>query len=182
MNGGIKAWEGLTAEGAPEAGMAYFTLAAGPEELIGLAWALEEGSRRFYAELSQMSDDADAVKVFQDLTAAEEGHKLSLVELYKDLSGAESDSGFPGPSVTSEASGDIMEGGMHVSEALTWARGKGLQETLELAISLETNSYDLYLKLENRMEDKDARRVFARIAQEEKDHLSRLADLLDMKL
>ena len=182
MNGGIKAWEGLTAEGAPEAGMAYFTVADGPEELIGLAWALEEGSRRFYAELSLMNEDADAVRVFQGLAAAEEGHKLSLVELYKDLSGAESDSGFPGPSVSSEASGDIMEGGMHISEALSWARGKGLQETLELAISLETNSYDLYLKMENRMEEKDARRVFARIAQEEKNHLSKLAGLLDMKL
>jgi sulfur-carrier protein adenylyltransferase/sulfurtransferase len=182
MTGGIKAWEGLTAEGAPEAGMAYFTVASGPEELIGLAWALEEGSRRFYAELTRMNEDADAVRVFQGLTAAEEGHKASLAELYKDLSGIKPDSEFPGTSVATEASGDIMEGGMRVSEALTWAKGKGLQETLELAISLETNSYDLYLKMENRMEDKDAGRVFARIAKEEKNHLSRLADLLDMKL
>ena len=75
-----------------------------------------------------------------------------------------------------------MEGGIRVSEALSWARGKGLRETLELAISLEINSYDLYLKMENRMEDKDARRVFARIAQEEKNHLSKLTSLLDIKL
>ena len=49
MQGGMRAWEGGVAEGAPEAGTAYFAAAGKPEEFIALAWMLEEGSRRFYA-------------------------------------------------------------------------------------------------------------------------------------
>ena len=44
MEGGIRAWKGLVAEGIPEAGMAYFSPATRPEEMIALAWLLEDGS------------------------------------------------------------------------------------------------------------------------------------------
>jgi rubrerythrin len=75
-----------------------------------------------------------------------------------------------------------MEGGMSVSEALTWTKGKGIGESLGLAISLETNSYDLYIKMERQTEDENSRRVFAHLSQEEKEHLTRIAALLDKKL
>ena len=42
--GGYKAWKGFVAKGVPEAGMAYFLPAAKPEELMALAWLLEDGS------------------------------------------------------------------------------------------------------------------------------------------
>ena len=48
MEGGIRAWKGMVAHGLPEAGMAYFSPAANAEEIVGLAWSLEEGSRSFY--------------------------------------------------------------------------------------------------------------------------------------
>jgi hypothetical protein len=48
MQGGINAWKGLVARGAPESGMAYFSPATKPEELIALAWLLGDGSRKFY--------------------------------------------------------------------------------------------------------------------------------------
>ena len=52
MQGGINAWKGLVAEGAPESGMAYFSPATKPEELIALAWLLEDGSRNFYLDMA----------------------------------------------------------------------------------------------------------------------------------
>jgi rubrerythrin len=182
MEGGIRAWEGLLAEGVPESGMAFFTVASRPEELIGLAWTLEEGSRKFYSEISSLLDDREAITLFQTLSAAEEHHKLSLMNLYKVLSGAEPDPGFPGSLIPAETSGDLMEGGVRVSEALTWAKGKVLVEVLELAISLETNSYDLYIKMERQMGDENSRRVFIHLSREEKEHLAWLAALLDKKL
>ena len=51
MEGGIHAWNGLRATGAPDAGMAYLEPAKRPEELIALAWMLEEGSSKFYEEM-----------------------------------------------------------------------------------------------------------------------------------
>ena len=60
MAGGINAWKGLVAEGAPESGMAYFSPATKPEELIALAWSLEDGSRNFYSALVALLEDREA--------------------------------------------------------------------------------------------------------------------------
>ena len=60
MEGGISAWEGLTAEGPPEFGMAYFDGSEKPEELVALAWILEDGSRKFYSALLSLFDDQEA--------------------------------------------------------------------------------------------------------------------------
>jgi len=64
MKGGINAWDGRVAEGVPEAGMAYFSSAVQPEELLGLAWLLEDGSRKFYSEMASMSKDKEAAPLF----------------------------------------------------------------------------------------------------------------------
>jgi rubrerythrin len=75
-----------------------------------------------------------------------------------------------------------MEGGMLVSEALQWAEKKGLREILELCIALESSSYDLYLKMERKMEDRNAKRVFKTLSDEEKNHLDQLTSLFDNRL
>ena len=124
MAGGLRAWEGGVAEGLPDAGMAYFTTAGKPEEFIELAWVLEEGSRRFYAEIPALVADKETKKLFRDLTTAEEHHKASLVSLYRTFTGEEPGQGFPASIMPAETTGDIMEGGMSVSEALKWVKNK----------------------------------------------------------
>ncbi len=65
MEGGIRAWQGMVAHGIPEAGMAYFSPAANAEELVGLAWSLEEGSKIFYQGVAEhFADDSEAHKLF----------------------------------------------------------------------------------------------------------------------
>ena len=182
MSGGIREWEGLSAQGAPEAGMAFFTPASTPEELIGLAWTLEEGSRKFYSLLSGALNDADSRHLFLDLAAAEDHHKASLVNLYRMLSGREPATDFPQGSIQLEVPGDIMEGGMRISKAMEWLKGKGSDVALELAISLEANAYDLCLKMSRRMEDEKSRKVFHVLAAEERNHLERLGKLLERKV
>jgi rubrerythrin len=75
-----------------------------------------------------------------------------------------------------------MEGGMSISDALDWVRGKKLTDVLDLAISLETNSYDLYIKMGQRGSDAKAKELFSLLSAAEKEHLERLAGLLDRKL
>ena len=176
MEGGIRAWEGLVAEGPPEAGMAYFGDAAKPVDLAMLAWMLEEGSRRFYVRLDEFLKDEEARHVFQSLAKAEESHEMTLAELYKTYSG-----GSAIEDQTAAEKGEFMEGGVRVDESLLWARDKDVTSILEFAISLETNSYDLYIKMGRRFED-DAREVFSLLAAEEKKHLERLAGLLEKKV
>ena len=181
MEGGIRAWEGGVAEGLPDAGIAYFTTAVKPEEFIALAWMLEEGSRRFYAEIQALVADEETKELFRNLTAAEENHKASLVNLYKTFAGEEPERDFPGSIIPGEATGDIMEGGMLVSEALKWVKGKNSEAILELAMALETNSYDLYIKMSRQMKDDKTRQVFDQLSKEEKKHLERLAVFFEEK-
>jgi rubrerythrin len=182
MQGGINAWKSLVAEGAPESGMAYFSPATKPEELIALAWLLEDGSRKFYSELATETKDQDAKNLFKDLFTAEERHQASLLKLYQELSGLASNSGFPGSVISLEKEGDVMEGGLRLSEVLAWAKGKSVIEILELSVSSETNAYDLYVKMERQMKDQRSARVFHILSGEEKQHLDRLSSLLERKI
>jgi sulfur-carrier protein adenylyltransferase/sulfurtransferase len=181
MAGGIKAWHGLVAEGEPESGIPYFTAAANPEELIALAWLLEEGSRKFYSTLSSLPGDKIG-KIFLDLTAAEEHHKESLLRLYTALSGKEPDNRFPRSFLGADIDEDVMEGGMRLRDALRWVEGKDPERMLEISMSIETNSYDLYLKMHQRMQEEKAKEVFSRLAREEKQHLAKLTAFLDEML
>jgi sulfur-carrier protein adenylyltransferase/sulfurtransferase len=179
MEGGINAWRGLVAEGVPEAGMAYFSPATKPEELIGLAWLLEDGSRRFYSELTVLLEDMESKDLLKELSIAEEHHQASLFKLYKEFSGVASDPGFPGSVIPSKVGGDFMEGGMRLDEALEWAKKRKLTEILELSISLEANSFDLYVKMKRQMKDPRSAQVFDLLSSEEKHHLEQLSSLLE---
>jgi rubrerythrin len=176
MEGGIRAWKGLTAGGAPEAGMAHFPPGSSPSELTALAWLLEGGTKKFYSGAAAGMKDSAASGLFRELAAAEEKHQENLYRIHLDLSGAKEDPRFPESVLPSSSEPDYMEGGVAVAEALGWSRGKGPEEILEFALSLEVNAYDLHLKMEQRLSDPRAKRMFARLAGEEKEHLNRLQE------
>jgi rubrerythrin len=181
MEGGMNAWKGLVAKGAPEAGMAYFDQGKSPGELTALAWLLEEGSRKFYAEMSGKTGDEEAAGIFQDLSGDEERHKNSLFELYQTLSGSKIGSSQPQLQVGAERGVEYLEGGILLREALEWVRGKDLRDALDLSISLEANAADLYIKMERKMEDPRVKRVFQTIVAQERTHLKRLSGLLEKR-
>ncbi len=182
MGGGIRAWKGLVAEGIPEAGMTYFSPATRPEEMIALAWLLEDGSCKFYESIAKIIEDREGKGVFENLKRSEENHKTTLWKMYEELSGKAPAPEFPDTVISAEPRGDVMEGGMSVSEALTWSEGKELKDILELSISLESNSYDLYLKMEKKVEDNRSKQVFKVLSEEEKKHLEQLTSLFNKRL
>jgi rubrerythrin len=169
MEGGIRAWKGLVAEGAPESGIAFFPPAATPRELIDLAWALEDGSHRFYAALSADLEDQQERSLFGELAAAEERHKTALL----DLAGGPEAAPSPG------GEGPVMEGGIPIAEALKWARGKEAADVLDFALSAEVNSYDLYLKMRRRVAGEE---LFDLLSREEKRHIERLTSALQERV
>jgi sulfur-carrier protein adenylyltransferase/sulfurtransferase len=179
MEGGIRAWKGLVASRLPESGIAYFSAAAKPEEMVALAWFLENGSRRFYAELGRRLNEPGLSGLYAELASAEERHEATLLDLYREFAGAPPHDGFPKSVISVENEDDVMEGGMRVAEALRWTDGKSSAEVLELSLALETNSYDLYLNMERRLRDGPSSRVFRDLSAEEKQHLERLSSLLE---
>jgi len=179
MSGGIHAWHGLRATGAPDAGMAYLEPAKRPEELIALAWMLEEGSCRFYEEMGTKEKSPEEVALFQELRGDEEKHKSSLLKVYRGLSGKEPEPGFLRSLISPESGDDYLEGGIRLKEALEWSRGKDLSHILEFSISLEVNAIDLYIKMERRVEGKEAKEVFLVLSNQERNHLKRLSTALE---
>jgi sulfur-carrier protein adenylyltransferase/sulfurtransferase len=118
MEGGIRAWKGLVASRPPESGVAYFSTATRPEEMVALAWFLENGSRRFYVELSRRLSEPGLSSLYAELASAEERHEATLLDLYREFAGAPPHDGFPGSVISTENGDDVMEGGMRVTEAL----------------------------------------------------------------
>ncbi len=182
MEGGIRAWEGFVAEGIPEAGMAYFPPATRLEQMIGLAWLLEDGSQKFYESLAKTIEEQEAKKIFQSLKKSEESHKATLWKMHEEFLGKPPTPGFPATVISGHPAGDVMEGGMSLNEALKWTEGKALKEILELSMSLETNSYDLYLKMVQKAEDGNLKEIFGALSEQEKKHLEQLTSLFLKKL
>jgi rubrerythrin len=75
-----------------------------------------------------------------------------------------------------------MEGGIRVSEALQWSKGKSVAEILEFSLSSEANSYDLYVKMEHQTKDQRSAQVFHLLSGEEKQHLERLGALFEKRI
>lgn len=175
MAGGIDAWDGLVAEGGYDAGMAYFSRASGTEELISLAYSLEEGNRIFYEFVAREAEDERGAALFRSLVLAEERHKVTLRALYVRSTGKDTDPPPPG----GEEAGSYLEGGIPVGEALRWAKEKGTREVLELAVAMEANSLDRYIKMGREVAEDRSREVFLELAGEEQDHLKRMTYLLD---
>ncbi len=175
MSGGINAWNGLVAAGAHDAGLAYYSRASEPVELISLSWALEEGNRVFYDRIFWSAPDLDAASIFRSLSLAEEQHKKSLRELHARVSGMDTDPPLP----EGMTSGYWLEGGSPVEEALERVRGMKGNQILEYCMAMEANSLDRYIKMSRSVEGDRPRELFLRLSGEEKSHIARMASLLD---
>jgi rhodanese-related sulfurtransferase/rubrerythrin len=181
MAGGINAWQGLVAEGFPEAGITWFTEARSTDELMALAWILEEGTKTFYEKMSGATADPNSATLFRDLAKDEEHHEEVLSGLYRDLTGNTGDIDFPSL-LDGYHQEKIMEGGMRLDDALAWAKGRNIKDILELSISLEAGSYDRYLIMQEKTTGKQSLKIFKALAGEEKRHLLKLVDLFEKHL
>ncbi len=179
MSGGMNAWNGLMAKGAPEPDLAYFNLARSAEEHVALAWMLEEGARNFYSRLAELVHDREAASLFRELTSAEERHKATLLALYEGFAGKPATEDFPEGVLPENTPGGLMEGGIAVDQALSWAEGAQIRDLVELAISVETNAYDRYLIFQREVGDEHSRRAFEVISDEERRHLKKLTELFE---
>lgn len=174
LSGGILAWEGNVATGAPEAGMWWFQDARDPVDYISLAWILEEGAKIFYGRMAEQFAPGDAGNLFKSLAADEAHHKDTLRSLYVAMTGQEGDPLSP----DEVAAHDTMEGGVSLTKVLEWSDGKAAIDVLEFSVAMEVNSYDLYLKVGQRLTDQKSKAVLLRVAEEEKMHLDRLSEAL----
>jgi sulfur-carrier protein adenylyltransferase/sulfurtransferase len=183
MAGGIKAWKGMVATGGPEAGIAYFAPAENMRDIVALAWGMEEGSRRFYQGImEQLTTDRETGQLLANLMEAENHHQQYLRAAFERIAGRRITQDDLQAVFGDITAGEIMEGGVPVRQALEWTRDQEIQDVLELAMGLEINSYDLYIKMSRKAETSEEKLIFRDLAQEEQEHLERLGSLLDEHL
>ncbi|RJQ56094.1 MAG: hypothetical protein C4526_02570 [Nitrospiraceae bacterium] len=177
IKGGIDAWNGLRAAGPYDTGIFSIEGSRTTEELVFLAWSLEEGARVFYKAARACCEEEQSKKIFDRLVKDEEKHKAVLAETYLRLAGEAAGRREFGE----ESIYGLMEGGVSVAEALTWLKQKSssAQDVLEFSMQLETNSLDLYMKVLREAEDEKTREVFRILIDEEKQHLSALGNLFN---
>ena len=142
-------------------------------DMASLAWALEENTRLFYTALAGMRPGTDEGDLFLSLVDAEEHHKRTLEAVHSRLTD------HPVDRFYREQPAHILEGGVEMDAALKWAEGKPARRVLNLAMGLEANAYDRYLKMMDKAMDEDSKEVFATVAREEKGHLKGLAALMN---
>jgi rubrerythrin len=176
LKGGIKAWEGLTARGPVEMEMEHLRGDETPKEIITLAYGMEEGLSRFYKIVAEKNEDPEVGTLLKNLAEVEEEHKQRLFDLYDTLNDLVIDKAlFEAKIVT-----DAMEGGFTPEEFLENNRSamETVSGVIDVAMMLETQALDLYLRYSQRTEDKESRDILLGIAEEEKAHLRALGDLM----
>ena len=175
--GGFKGWKGESAACGEEMGMDLFSETAKPWEMLALAYSLEDGLRDFYLKMASRVSNDEAILLFQELSRIEISHqdrifgeygKISETPLYKDE--------FIKSIVSS-----VAEGGLTTEEYMAFysPEPESPEHIIEMAMSIEAQALDLYMRMAHRSQSIQSRDVLLQIADEEQAHLSRLAKLIE---
>lgn len=177
LKGGIKAWEGLTAEGPAEFGMFLLTGDETVDEIIVLAYGMEEGMWIFYEMIKESVEDTSAKELLAQLAGIEDRHKEKLFSLYSSISQSKINLDQFEAKIVSK----VMESGMYTDEFIEQNRPamQDIPGILNIAMTLETQAFDLYSRYSQKAEDKATKDILYQIAQEEKAHLRSLGQLMD---
>ena len=112
--------------------------------------------------------------MFLTLADAEEGHKRKVLHAWRAVTAQEQSAD---PVMQSPAG--VMEGGLPIGETLEFLQSRGSREILEVAMQIEVNSLDLYLKIIRWSGLPMVRENFSQLVAEEKKHLESLGRLLE---
>jgi rhodanese-related sulfurtransferase/rubrerythrin len=181
MEGGILAYNGLVAAGPPEAGVFCFPENMSPEQLIAMAWYIEDGSKSYVGTIKEMSQNMDVKDILTILYEHKVAHKKTLENLYEKLSGESIKDGFPAY-VLKKPPKIVMSGCVNVPDAVHWSKDKDASEILDFMMALEANTFDLYLKLGREVKSERARSVFMQLSEEEAGHLDKLSSVFEKTL
>ena len=177
IKGGYKAWQGQAAYGPEETGLEIFSGLESLEEVLVVAYGLEQGLKEFYLGLAEQVENESVVSLFHKLAGIEEKHKERIFAEYSRLAYSSLDQ----ETFERQTVARAMEGGMSSQEYF-----KRLQPDLEsprqvvdLAMAIEAQALDLYSRAAQRSEEEQSVRFLQQLASEEKMHLQQLGELME---
>lgn len=177
LSGGIKAWNKKVAVGPEDEGLRLFTLDAGPEEAIIIGFGLETGLRDFYLSMQKRVASEPSQALFAKLASIEVIHQERLANLYNEITGTAASVADFAQKVVEPA----MEGGLTTEEYLQLYHTdlESESEVIGLALAIEAQALDLYLRAAEKSSREQAKKVLFRIAEEERSHIASLGQLMD---
>jgi rubrerythrin len=179
LQGGIKAWQGITVAGPPDMGIELAREMVSAEDIIRLAYGMEKSLGRFYREASEKTGDPEAAELLGKLAGIEEKHKQQLADLWGAVSGAET----ARASLEIDGARGALEGGLSTGDYLerVTANNQGVKEVISVAMMFEAQAMDFYMRCSEEISQPDANHLLHNLAQQEKGHLAALGDLMDRK-
>ena len=176
VSGGIKAWKSKTAIGPQDLGLDLFSGNESPEDVLKVAYSLEQGLRDFYLDMEVKATKPTVKDLFGKLSDIEAKHQMSIYLAYNDICGDAVDKKSFEKMVETKA----LEGGLTTNEYLELFNPDLNAETdvISLAMSIEAQALDLYLRVGANL-TLEAREIIHTIANEEKTHLASLGKLMD---
>jgi rhodanese-related sulfurtransferase/rubrerythrin len=179
LKGGIKAWQGGKAAGPRELNLELVHGDETPAEMISLAYGMEMGLGIVYRKMAEGSSDPELRSLLTRLAGIEDQHKKRLLEILAEIDSPIADT----DAYEAEIRPSILEGGFGLDDFMQENESffGSVHGTLDLAMMLETQALDLYLRFAEKSTDERTQQVLFSIADEEKAHLSSLGDLMDKK-
>ena len=168
LTGGLRAWKGLTARGPESSGLSLLQGLEDRRGTLEVALALEGGLAHFYQALAQGADSPRAARLLGHLARVERGHQDKV----RAMLGGDEPLGQQGELPRVEGALSAPELAARYQE-----QGRGLEEILDMAMMIETQGMDLYLRLARRTRPGRGREELLSLAQDEKGHLRALAEL-----
>jgi rhodanese-related sulfurtransferase/rubrerythrin len=180
LKGGIKAWQGLKALGPKELNLDFVRGDETPAEMIALAYGMEMGLGIVYREMAERSDDPELKSLLTMLADIEAQHKERLLEILAETDSPISDEA----AYEADVRPSILEGGFGLDDFLKENKSffGSVLGVLDLAMMLETQALDLYLRFADKSADERTQKVLFSIADEEKAHLGSLGNLMELKI
>lgn len=171
LQGGIDAWEDRTASGPDGLHLEFIRGNESAVEAAGIAYHMETGLEQFHRTAFERSGNPEVRELLDSLIKAEASHMRRLKELLESLGS--------GPEAAGRADGK-MEGGVDIADFLNLNERflESPRGCLELAMMIEVQALDLYLRMAQTCTDRAAKDVFFGLGDEEKSHLSALGELL----
>jgi len=157
--------------------MYLFSDDAGPEEAIVTGFGLEIGLRDFYIGMKPRMSSPEAQRLFDMLADIEILHQQQLTQLYTDITGEM----ITVEEFQTRIVAPAMEGGLTTEQYLERYNldTERELEILSLAMAIEVQALDLYLRAADASKEKTTRDTLLTIAGEERNHITRLGRYID---
>jgi rubrerythrin len=151
-----------------------------PAEIVIIAYGMEQALGGFYLTWSKRTKDAELKGLFTRLTDIERKHQEMLFALYTEIN----PSGKNVKKFESQVDAKRMEGGFSTEDFMKQKETsmKTVPDVLAIAMMIETQALDLYLRFADASIVGHTREILYTIADQEKAHLAVLGRLMEKKV